>query len=102
MADRLTLHAIFKRILGNNNVYFQEPSSDRMHYPCIRYERSTPDIKAADNRNYMFTKHYTVYCISSDPENDIAERIIKELPMCSPGQHYKADNLYHDVISLYF
>jgi len=46
-------------------------------------------------------KRYQVTVIDADPDSIIPEKI-EALPMCTFDRQFTADNLYHDVFSLYF
>lgn len=101
MGRRVELQKIFESLLGSKNVYFQPPSSLRMSYPAIVYERSRIDSVHADNLTYQQYNGYQVTVIDPDPDSEIPGRIAK-LPMCSFSKHYTSDNLNHDVFNLYF
>lgn len=98
---RLELDAILRRILGNNNTYFEPPASVNMHYPCIRYSRSHIDARFADNKPYLKHKRYELILIYEDADDDLPERLMDEITV-SHDRHYVADNLHHDVFSMYF
>lgn len=107
MERRLKLHAEFVDILQtkgekDERVYFQSPSSNHMSYPCIRYSKSTPDLKRANNRIYQNTDCYEVIVIDYDPESAIPNEILERFPMCSIDRYYVADNLNHTVLTLYY
>lgn len=104
--DRLEIHDKFIDILGTrgqvkSRVYFQPPESVRMEYPCIRYSKSIPDLKRANDKIYNDTACYEVIVIDDDPDSEIPRRILEAFPMCSPGRSYTADNLYHTTFTLY-
>lgn len=99
--DRLELSDIFRNILGSSNVYFQPPESVKMKYPAILYERSDKWIDNADNIKYRNFNQYTVTVIDPDPDSLIPEKVL-EIPYCNMDRHYVADNLNHDVFTLYF
>lgn len=98
---RLELDAILRRILGNDNTYFEPPTSVNMHYPCIRYSRSHIDARFADNKPYLKHKRYELILIYEDADDDLPERLMDEITV-SHDRHYVADNLHHDVFSMYF
>lgn len=101
MAQRQTLHDIFKEILGTDHVYFQPPANLQMTYPCIAYKRDNADTKFAGDRPYHVTKRYLVTFISRDPDSDIWDKIAA-LPLCLHNRSYPVGNLNHDVFNLYF
>lgn len=100
MASRLHLQYILEDILGSSNVYFQPPASVRMKYPAIVYSRSDIDNTHANNSVYKQDDAYEVTVIDPDPEGTIARKV-SILTKCSFNRQYIADNLYHDVFTIY-
>lgn len=101
MHNRIDLHEYLCDILGSRNVYYQPPATIRMSYPAIVYERSDIPIKPADDFVYAQFHKYTVTVIDKNPDSDIVERL-SMVPKCSFNRHYTADNLNHDVFTLYY
>ena len=101
MASRLELHEVLCKILGSRNVYFQPPASVKMKYPAIVYERSDIENVFANNDPYMQSLVYDITVIDKDPDSRIVMEISR-LPMCRFDRHFTADNLNHDVFTLYF
>lgn len=101
MANRPDLQTIFESILNSENVYFNPPESKKMSYPAIRYSRARIQSRFANNSVYKQDNRYEVIAIYRDPDSDIPVKI-SQLPMCSHDRHYVADNLHHDVFTLYF
>lgn len=101
MADRPELQALLEEILGSGNVYFDPPNNVKMNYPAIRYHRSRIDNRFANNSVYKQDIRYEVIAIYRDPDSDLPLKISK-LPKCAHNQAYVADNLHHDVFTLYF
>lgn len=101
MDKRLELHELLKEILGSSNVYFDPPESVKMNYPAIRYSRSRIDNSFADNSVYKQDLRYEVIVIYRDPDSDLPLKISR-LPKCAHDRAYVADNLHHDVFTLYF
>ena len=101
MGSRLELQSILENIIGSRNVYFQPPASISMKYPAIVYSRYDIENFHANNGVYSQSLAYTVTVIDKNPESVYVERLSK-LPMCSYDRHYVADNLNHDVFTLYF
>lgn len=97
------LENLMKEVTGNTkaNVYFQPPENLKLEYPAIVYNRDRVNTEHAGNFPYLQTKRYAVTVIDRDPDSLIPDAIAK-LPMCSFSRHFKADNLNHDVYSLYF
>lgn len=101
MGSRLKLQSLLEELLGSKNVYFQPPTNLNMSYPAIKYSTDDIDTKKADDTAYIITKRYEVIVISPKPDNPVIEKLLA-LPMCSYDRPYKADNLYHDVLTLYY
>lgn len=101
MAQRLELQNLFKNLLGSSNVYFQPPPTLKLEYPCIVYKRDSIKTAFADNAPYKHTKRYQVTVIDRNPDSDIPDKVAA-LPMCVFDRPYTADNLNHDVYTLFF
>lgn len=102
MASRPELHEEFCEILGNRNAYFNPPESVTMKYPCIRYVLSSPNIKKANNGIYQITNRYEVTVIDHDPDSKIPFQLLSRFRMASWDRSYKADNLNHTVLTIYY
>lgn len=96
---RLELQVLLETIAPN--VYFQPPTNVKMTYPCIVYERDYAVTQFADNNPYRHTKRYQVTCIDANPDSQIPDKVAK-LQMSVFVRHFAADNLNHDIYSLYF
>lgn len=101
MGTRQDLQNRFEEILGSKYVYFQPPETIKLKYPCIIYSLADIYTRNADDRHYSMQKVYTVSVISRDPDNTIAETIL-EMPKTRFDRRYVADNLYHDILTLYY
>ena len=101
METRLDLQYLLEEILGSENVYFQPPESIKLKYPCIIYSLSDIYTRNADDMHYSMQKAYNIMIISRDPDNTIAESILG-LPKTRFDRRYVADNLYHDILTLYY
>lgn len=101
MDKRLKLHEVLVGILGSRNVYYQPPANVKMNYPAIRYERASIDNAPADNRTYKQDNLYQITVIDPNPDSRIVYRV-SQLPRIRFDRHYTADNLNHDVFTLYF
>ncbi len=99
---RIELHEILCEVLGSDHVYFQPPESVKMRYPAIVYHRTGGKQQYADDMEYAYRRQYTVTIIDRDPDSMIVDRLRKRLPYCSEGTPYTADNLHHDVVTIYF
>lgn len=101
MNRREELHEILCEALGSRNVYFQPPESIKMKYPAIVYSRDDIDNSFANNSVYMQSLAYSVTVIDSDPDSEIVAKVSR-LPRCQYDRHYKADNLNHDMFTIYY
>lgn len=101
MGSRLDLQYKLEELLGVRHVYFQPPASVTMEYPAIKYSKSRIDTKKANDSIYSKFIRYELIVISKKPEDPVIDKLLA-LPYCSYDGSYKADNLYHDVLSLYF
>lgn len=101
MATREDLQYKLEEIFGSKNVYYQSPPSTGMKYPAILYSKSRISVKRANDRNYSTRTAYELIVIDRLPDNPVIQRLM-ELPYCSYDRVYKADNLYHDVLTLYY
>lgn len=101
MNRREELHEILCEALGSRNVYFQPPESIKMKYPAIVYSRDDIDNSFANDSVYMQSFAYSVTVIDSDPDSEIAAKVSR-LPRCQYDRHYKADNLNHDMFTIYY
>ena len=101
MADRLELHSVLQELLGSSNVYYQPPESIKMQYDAIRYSKKAIDNKYANDRKYSMIDCYEIIVISRLPDNPVIKKLLS-LPYCSYDRHYIADNLHHDVLTIYW
>lgn len=96
------MHGELCEILGTSFVYFQPPESVKLKYPCIIYSRSTPSKRNANDRPYMNTNRYDGTVIDSNPDSDIADKIVNHFPMCTLDRVYTSNNLNHFSFTLYY
>lgn len=101
MTSRLELQAKLEELLGLNHVYYQPPESLRLEYPAIVYSKSKIETRKANNSTYSKFTRYDITVIDKRPDNPVIDKLM-ELPYCSYDRPYKADNLNHDVLSLYY
>lgn len=99
MGKRLDLQNLLLTLAPN--VYFQPPESLKLQYPCIVYERDYRNTQFAGNRPYRSTKRYQVTVIDKDPDSGIPDAVAA-LPMTTFQRFFAADDLNHDIYSLYF
>ena len=106
MDERLELHETLCRIVnkrepnGDRHTYFDPPASVKMKYPAIRYSRKRVDVQHANDAIYKMMHCYEVTVIDADPDSEIYKKVLA-LPYCQYDRSYKADNLNHDVLTLY-
>ena len=72
-----------------------------MQYDAIRYSKKTIDSKYANDRKYSMIDCYEIIVISRLPDNPVIKKLLS-LPYCSYDRHYIADNLHHDVLTIYY
>lgn len=101
MPDRLDLQSLLEELLGSRNVYYQPPESIKMQYDAIRYSKSTITSRYANNNKYSMKDRYELTVISKRPDNPVIKKLLA-LPYCSYDRPYVADNLYHDVLTIYY
>lgn len=82
-------------------VYIQEPSGMQMTYPCILIRRETGDTKFADNSPFRHQKRYQLTAIDEDPESLLYD-LLASLPRARHDRSFPAENLNHDVFTLFF
>lgn len=99
--QRLKLHQELLDLSGLP-CYFQPPENLKMEYPCIVYEKDGIHQSHADNRWYLGKDRYTLKLIHRDPDTDLPDKLLKHFQYISYGQRYKADNLYHDTLTIYY
>lgn len=101
MGQRLELQTLLEGLLGSDNVYFQPPQNLQMEYPCIVYKRDFARTEFADNRPYRLKKRYQVTHIGRDPDSPIPDKLA-EMQMSTFERHFTANNLHHDVYTIFF
>lgn len=95
---REQFHLLLKTFV--DNVYFQPPVNSRIEYPCIVYKRDNADTKFADDKPYDIRTRYMVTIIDPNPDSEIPRKVAS-LPMSSFNRFYIAENLNHDVYSVF-
>lgn len=98
--DSQELQALFEELLESENVYYNSPASVKMRYDAIRFSRSKIESRSANNRPYICSRRYEVIAITEDPDAPIIGKLFA-LPRCAHDRHYVADNLHHNVFTLY-
>lgn len=101
MASRLKLHETLCEILGSRHVYYQPPASVQMQYPAIVYSLDDLYTDHADDSKYRMIHRYQVTLIDKNPESEFIDKIVA-LPYCDYDRRYTADNLNHDIFTIYY
>ena len=101
MAQRLQLQTLLEEVLGSQEVYFQPPANVQMKYPSIVYKRDAARTEHADNAPYKYKKRYTITYMDTNPDSEIPDKLAM-LPGSAFNRHFTANNLNHDVFTLYF
>ena len=101
MPNRLDLQSLLEDMLGSKNVYYQPPESIKMQYDAIRYSKKTIRPTYANDRKYSMRDCYELIVIAKRPDNPVIKKLLA-LPYCSYDRHYVADNLNHDVLTIYY
>lgn len=86
---------------NDDYVHFQPPPTVQLSYPAIIYHKSKPHTLHADNILYRNKDCYTVMVIDPDPDSELPGKVAR-LPYASFDRSYTADQLNHDVYSVYF
>lgn len=85
---------------GDTHVYFDPPMDLTMKYPAIRYKRKKIDKVYANNAVYTLRIPYEIILIDKNPDSEYITKILA-LPYCEHDRHYTANNLHHDVFTIY-
>ena len=107
MNKRLELDEILCGIInitepdGDTHVYFDPPMDLKMKYDAIRYKPKKIDKVYANNIAYMCRTPYEIIVIYRNADSDYVSKLLA-LPYCEHDRHYTANNLYHDVFTLYY
>lgn len=107
--DRLVLHDKLLSIFRDNNykdaeqrIFYQPPESVKLRYPAIVYSRDVIQTRNAnDAPSYTVDTKYQLTYITKEPDDAIVYQILEQVPFCRHVRHYVADNLHHDVFSIY-
>ncbi len=102
MSRRQNLNDGFKRILGNENVYFQPPETVKIKYDAIIYKLSDLDVTYADNIKYKMMNCYEVVLLTKDPTSDKVKKMLDTFYNIRFIRYYASNNLNHYVYKLYY
>lgn len=98
---RIKFHNKLISILGNNNVYYNPPSTIKIHYPCIIYKLKDIMTNRASNKVYSLDHVYEVSLIGTKVTDDTKDKLMTNIPYCEFNNSYISDNLYHYVYTIY-
>lgn len=101
MASRLDLQSKLEELLESEEVYYKSPKNTMMSYPAIRYNLKDIISNRADDSSYIKRNRYEVTVIDKKPDNPVIGKLL-DLAYCSYDRQYVSDNLYHDVLTLYW
>jgi len=101
MGLRQQFQAVLEALQPGFKVYFQPGATITMEYPCIVYQRDPGSTKFANGKPYRFEQQYQVTLISRQPDMPIFDKLAA-LPKSTHARFFVADNLNHDVFSIYF
>ena len=101
MARRLELQSKLEELLESENVYYNPPESKKMEYDAIRYNRKDIQSRYANDAAYSLLDCYEITVIARIPDHPVIKKLLR-LHYCSFDRSYKSENLYHDVLTLYY
>lgn len=101
MHKREDLQTLLEELLGSRNVYYNPPATVQMNYPAIVYTKTRIESKFANDAAYSFSHCYELTVIDKKSDNPVIYKLLR-LPYCSYETHYKADNLNHDKLRIYY
>lgn len=98
---RIKFHNKLKEVLGNNNVYYNPPSTTKLQYPCIIYNLSDIRTNKANNNVYLLDHVYQVTLIGTKVTDDTKDKILTEIPYSNFNRSYINNGLYHYVYTIF-
>lgn len=100
MTTRLELHNQLLKF--SDNVYYQPPSTIRMRFPCIVYNKS--DVKRLYSNDGMYSRkqQYQITVISPDPDSLTAEELETHFEYCKITNYLNVDNLHNTHLTIYY
>ena len=101
MGSQEELQALLEELLESENVYYMPPEKVKMNYDAIRYAKSTIRKTYANNGAYAMRDCYEITVIAKLPDHPVIKKLLA-LPYCSYNRHYVAENLNHDVLTIYY
>lgn len=101
MDKRFELQSLLEELLGSGNVYYMPPESVKMQYDAIRYAKRDIVKDYANDGAYAMRDMYELTVIAKLPDHPVIKKLLA-LPYCKYNRHYVADNLNHDVLTIYY
>ncbi len=101
MDKRFELQSLLEELLGSRNVYYMPPESVKMQYDAIRYVKRDIVKDYANDGAYTMRDMYELTVIAKLPDHPVIKKLLS-LPYCKYNRHYVADNLNHDVLTIYY
>lgn len=99
---RLTRTQLHEKLLQIcPNCYFQPPTTIKMTYPCIVYNRSNIESTFANNEKYQNDTQYMLTVIDRNPDSTIPTEVLNSFTMSEFNNGFVQDNLNHSVLVLY-
>lgn len=102
MKSRTELQTKLEQILGNDNVYFQPPTSVSLHYPCIVYELARTNVNKADNKRYISFNEYKITHMFKSLKHEKKDQLLDNFTSITHYDRENADGIYHDYFTLYW
>lgn len=101
MGTQVELQSKLEELLGSKNVYYQPPENLKIQYPAIIYSKNRTDTTRAGDSLYRKNTSYSITVVNGRPDHPVIDKLL-EMPYCSYDRPYKSNNLYHDVLTLYY
>lgn len=103
MGRRFNLHEELVELAGPSfRVYYQPPTGTHIEYPCIVYSKDSGDALYANNQTYRYTQRYQMTVITRDADCELPEQLLSHFKACRMDRQFARDNLYHNVLILYY
>lgn len=85
---------------GDRHTYFNPLSNTRMKYPAIKYSLAGVHPKFANDGTYQVKPSWAITLIDTNPDSIYVKKLL-QIPYCSFGRFYVADNLNHWTFTIY-
>lgn len=99
------LSEMLKRIIEESGTsttlkYEKASNLNNFKYPLLMFKRSSYLSVRADNALYGMHEKFTVTHIQ-ETNDDVLNKLLLTLPMCSHDKAFYVDNLLHNVFTIY-